>query len=59
MMDFITSATLIDLTKAGHIIHIMPRKLIACVDGFKHYKINTGTKNQFEYWKKTGKQIKI
>ncbi len=57
-MDYITANALIEKHKKGCVIGIQPRKHIACIDGFKYYKINAGTLNKYKYWLKTGWECK-
>ena len=41
--DYITAKQLIDYENKNHVVSVYPRKHIACIDGFKYYKINAGT----------------
>ena len=52
--NWITAQQAIDLEKTGHVVHIMPRKMMIRVDGFKLYKANTCTIETIKYWRKTG-----
>ena len=52
--DFITSDQLVELEKENHVVAVYPRKHIACIDGFKYYKINAGTLARYRYFKKHG-----
>ena len=57
-MDFITSETIIQKENAGHVVSIYPRKHQVCIDGFKYYKVSSGTLNIYNYFKKTGFLVK-
>ena len=50
--EFITAKQLIDYENRNHVVSIQPRKHIACIDGFKYYKINSGTLARYRYFKK-------
>ena len=50
--DYITARQLIDYENKNHVVSIQPRKHIACIDGFKYYKINVGTLARYKYFKK-------
>jgi len=52
--DYITSDQLIDYENEKHTVHVYPRKHIACIDGFKYYKINACTLARYQYFKKYG-----
>ena len=54
MTDFITAKQAIDLEKKGHVVYVMPRKMMVRVDWFKTYKANTCTLETIKYWRKTG-----
>ena len=53
-MDFITSDQLVEYEKENHVVSIYPRKHIACIDGFKYFKINHCTLLRYQYYKKHG-----
>lgn len=50
--DFITAKQIIELEKSNHVVSVYPRKHMVCIDGFKYYKINSGTLNRYKYYKK-------
>ena len=51
-MDYTTAEQIIEKEKAGHVIHIMPRKLLVRIDGHKMFKISPATVNIYNYYKK-------
>ena len=54
IMDFLTAEQLINLDAKNHVVAIYPRKHQVCIDGFKYYKVNSGTLSKYKYYKKTG-----
>ena len=48
--DYITAKQLIDYENKNHVVSVYPRKHIACIDGFKYYKINAGTLARYKYF---------
>jgi len=56
-MDFITAKDIIRIEGQNRSIVVYPRKHMVCIDGYKYYKINTGTLNKYKYFKKTGRLV--
>ena len=52
--DYITAKQLVNYENKNHVVSVQPRKHIACIDGFKYYKINAGTLSRYKYFKKYG-----